>query len=123
MRMVGITTAVLVALALAGLLTLSACQRSLIYFPNRAQVAPTLAGVSVELIRTSDGETLVAWYHAPSRAGEPVLLFFDGNGGSPEQWNERWSAIAEHGAGFLAVYYRGYSGSTGHPTETGLRED
>jgi fermentation-respiration switch protein FrsA (DUF1100 family) len=52
-----------------------------------------------------------------------VFLFFDGNGGRPEGSESRWERIAEHGAGFLAVYYRGYSGSTGSPSEAGLRHD
>ncbi|MES1198875.1 MAG: alpha/beta hydrolase [Pseudomonadota bacterium] len=118
-RLVGLA----VAFALiAGLVTLSACQRSLIYHPSTAIVAPDLDGVSVERVATSDGETLVAWYAAPSQGG-PMFLFFDGNGGRPQIWDGRWRRIREGGAGFLAVYYRGYSGSTGHPTEAGLHED
>ena len=73
-------------------------------------------------IRTEDGETLVAWWHAPS-AGQPVLLFFDGNGGRPHLWEGRWQRIIDHGTGFLAVYYRGYAGSTGSPSEAGLIND
>ena len=38
-------------------------------------------------------------------------------------WEARWRAIVEHDAGFLAVYYRGYSGSTGSPSEAGLIND
>lgn len=96
--------------------------RSVIYHPSSAVVAPTMEGVTAERIRTEDGETLIAWWRPP-QAGEPVFLYFDGNGGAPEMWGARWRAIAEHGAGFLAVYYRGYSGSTGTPTEQGLRRD
>jgi uncharacterized protein len=95
---------------------------SVTYHPSRAVVAPTLPGVSAERITTEDGETLVAWWLAP-REGQPVFLFFDGNGGRPEISEGRWRRIAEHGAGFLAVYYRGYSGSTGSPSEEGLRRD
>jgi pimeloyl-ACP methyl ester carboxylesterase len=96
--------------------------RSLIYHPSHAVVAPTVRGVAAERIRTEDGETLVAWWRPPQQ-GQPVFLFFDGNGGRPEIQDGRWRRIAEHGAGFLAVYYRGYSGSTGSPTEAGLRRD
>jgi hypothetical protein len=96
--------------------------RSVIYHPSAAVVPPTVGGVSAERIRTEDGETLVAWWRPPQR-GQPVFLYFDGNGGVPEMWDDRWRRIAEHGAGFLAVYYRGYSGSTGTPTEQGLRLD
>lgn len=96
--------------------------RSILYQPSSAVVAPTMAGVSAERITTEDGETLVAWFRAP-QPGQPVFLFFDGNGGRPEIQDGRWERMAAHGAGFLAVYYRGYSGSTGSPSEQGLRLD
>jgi len=96
--------------------------RSILYQPSRDIVAPTLQGVSAERIEAGDGEILVAWY-APAQPGQPIFLYFDGNGGAPEMWDERWRAIQEHGAGFLAVYYRGYSGSTGSPSEAGLITD
>ncbi|MES1156723.1 MAG: alpha/beta hydrolase [Alphaproteobacteria bacterium] len=105
-----------------GAFALSACQTSLIYHPHSEIVQPDIAGVSVEHIRTSDGQTLVAWYAAPPHGG-PIFLYFDGNGGAPEMWDARWRAMIGGGAGFLAVYYRGYSGSTGHPSEAGLHED
>jgi fermentation-respiration switch protein FrsA (DUF1100 family) len=73
-------------------------------------------------VPTEDGEQLVAWYRAP-QAGQPIFLFFDGNGGRPQIWEGRWRRISESGAGFLAVYYRGYSGSTGRPSEHGLHLD
>lgn len=114
---VGVVVAVAAALAAAYF-----NQRIFIYKPHAEVVQPDVAGVSVEHIRTSDGETLVAWTH-PAPKGAPMFLFFDGNGGAPEQWDERWHAIIGGGAGFLAVYYRGYSGSTGHPTEEGLNRD
>jgi uncharacterized protein len=95
---------------------------SILYQPSHVIVAPTLPGISAERITTSDGETLVAWYARP-QPGQPIFLYFDGNGGAPELWGERWRAITEYGAGFLAVYYRGYSGSTGAPSEAGLIND
>ena len=113
-------------LVVAGAVALSACQTALIYHPHSAVVQPDIAGVSVEHIRTTDGQTLVAWYAPPPQSGSmrgPIFLYFDGNGGAPEMWDARWRAMMQGGAGFLAVYYRGYSGSTGHPSETGLHED
>ena len=111
-----------------GVLYASACAgfsvfgRNMLYHPSTAVIAPDLAGVSAVRLRTKDGETLVAWW-APPQKGAPVFLFFDGNGGRPEIADSRWRRITENGAGFLAVYYRGYSGSTGQPTEIGLHED
>jgi fermentation-respiration switch protein FrsA (DUF1100 family) len=116
--------AALSAIALAGLtlVSLAGCQSSLLYFPRTTVVAPQMAGVEALRIDTEDGERLVAWYLPPPDGG-PIFLFFDGNGGRPEAWERRWTRIAEGGAGFLAVYYRGYSGSTGQPSEAGLHRD
>lgn len=120
------TIGIVAALLLGALLALYAAGhfygRSVLYHPSRAVVAPSMNGVSAERIRTDDGETLVAWWLAPQQS-QPVFLFFDGNGGRPEIQDGRWRRMAECGAGFLAVYYRGYSGSTGSPTEHGLRRD
>jgi len=112
----------LVALYTLGFAGVAVFQRQLLYHPHKDIVAPTLPGVERIEIKTPDGETLTAWWRAPQPHGI-VFLFFDGNGGAPELWNARWREIAQANAGFLAVYYRGYSGSTGHPTERGLITD
>jgi fermentation-respiration switch protein FrsA (DUF1100 family) len=99
-------------------------QRQMMYHPDPALVAPNVTGLPVQEVRltTADGEHLVAWY-LPPLAGKPVILYFDGNGGVLSRQTDRWRAIAHAGVGFLAVGYRGYSGSSGHPTEDGLHED
>lgn len=99
-------------------------QRRFLYQPDpRPQVidpdGPPIQRVN---LKTSDGETLVAWYLPPVE-GQPVFLFFPGNalGLSVYEWRYRlWS---ERGAGFLAIGYRGFSGSTGKPSEAGLAID
>jgi len=113
-----------VALGVGGAIVLA--QRSFIYFPSKREAAVNYPGVTAEHIRTADGETLVAWWLPPPTTNGvrgPIFLYFDGNAGRPEGWDARWQLIQEGGAGFLAVYYRGYSGSTGKPTEAGLYED
>lgn len=74
------------------------------------------------VIPTPDGERLAGWYLAP-REGQPVFLFLHGKGGGLERKKWRWKRIAEHGAGVLAISYRGYPGSTGMPSERGLMVD
>lgn len=74
-------------------------------------------------ITTADGETIAGWYVAPTKPGQPVFLFLHGKGGSLERKTWRWKRIAEKGAGVLAISYRGYPGSTGTPSEGGLRLD
>lgn len=120
-RLTPLLLALLVLIA-APVLALASCQRALIYYPHAEEVAPDMEGVEAVRIETEDGERLVAWYRAPED-GEPIFLFFDGNGGRPHIWSGRWRRIGDMGAGFLAVYYRGYSGSTGRPSERGLHLD
>lgn len=74
-------------------------------------------------LETTDGETLAAWYLAPSKPTAPVVLFFHGNGGGLEHKVARWADIAARGWGLLALSYRGYPGSTGTPSEDGLAID
>jgi len=99
-----------------------AMQDDILYHPSTTVVAPSLPGVTSERIKTDDGQTLVSWY-SPAAAGCPTILFFDGNGGNPQMQGGRWSRIQAHGLGFLGLYYRGYSGSTGHPSEKGFHHD
>lgn len=76
-------------------------------------------GITDERIKTSDGETLQAWY-APAHPGRPTILFLHGNAGTliEEKW--RFLRLHNEGVGFLALSYRGYGLSTGSPTEEGL---
>jgi uncharacterized protein len=55
--------------------------------------------------------------------GRPVFLYFHGNGGSLRWRDERFRAVIADGSGLVALSYRGYGGSSGRPTETGLVED
>jgi fermentation-respiration switch protein FrsA (DUF1100 family) len=118
-----------VSLALVGaylLVVVAACaaQRSLLYFPDPRALSPDPAGPPIQVVRlrTTDGQTLVAWYLPPAQ-GKPVILHFGGNGDSLAGQSERWREIGDEGVGFFAPAYRGYSGSTGHPTEAGLHRD
>ena len=73
-------------------------------------------------IATADGERIVAWWKPPE-PGRATLLYFHGNGGSLLNRRDRARLLTADGRGLLLVSYRGYSGSTGSPTEEGLRED
>jgi fermentation-respiration switch protein FrsA (DUF1100 family) len=100
-------------------------QRSMMYFPDTTRRAPTSVGLlratEVELT-TSDGERLTAW-HAPPAEGQPVVMYFQGNGGGLDLRAGRFGKLLATGAGLLALNYRGYGGSTGKPTEHGLLRD
>ena len=116
--------AVVLLIYLAVIAGFTVFQRQMMYHPEPALVVPNVPGLPIQDIRltTADGEHLVAWYLPPA-PGKPVILYFDGNGGVLSGQTDRWRAIAKAGVGFLAVGYRGYSGSSGHPTEAGLHED
>ena len=100
-------------------------QRRLQYFPDRRLTDLAQTGISggEELrLTTTDGETLVAWYFPP-KDGRPLILYFHGNGGALVDRVPRFRLFTARGYGVLAVSYRGYGGSTGWPTETGLTQD
>lgn len=73
-------------------------------------------------LTTADGERLAAWY-APPQPKKPVFLFFHGKGGGLARKKWRWQRIRKAGAGIFTFSYRGYPGSSGTPTETGLNRD
>jgi uncharacterized protein len=94
-------------------------QRSFIYFPDPLRTSPAAAGlpyVAEVGIATPDGERLVAWY-GKARPGQPTILYFHGNGGSLALRAETMRKYLEHGRGMLMMAYRGYSGSSGSPSE------
>ena len=106
-------------------LALYVFQRRFLYFPDPAHYTPLqagLAGVEEIGLAAPDGEKLVAWYK-PTPAPSPVLLYFHGNGGGLYLRRDRIEALVGAGFGVLMLGYRGYSGSTGLPTEKALVAD
>ena len=94
-------------------------QRRFIYFPDPTRTTPGAAGlpnVVERIIATPDGERLVAWY-GKAAPGQPTLLYFHGNGGALEVRAERIRKYLDRGRGMFMMSYRGYSGSTGSPSE------
>ncbi len=99
-------------------------QRQMLYHPDPRPLAPDPAGPPLQVVRlaTADRQRLVAWY-APPSLGRSTLLYFGGNGDSLAGDQDRLRQIAAEGVGVLDVAYRGYSGSSGAPTEAGLHLD
>jgi uncharacterized protein len=101
-------------------------QRSLQYFPERVRVAPAAAGLphaEEVMLETADRERVIAWHVPPHASDRPVVLYFHGNGASLRWRTDRFRELIADGSGLLALSYRGYGGSTGSPTETGLMHD
>ncbi len=100
-------------------------QSELLFRPNPEVASPAslgLEGVEERPIPTADGETLRAFWMAP-RPGQPVFLFFSGQGASLKAQAKRFRRLAPEGVGLLAVALRGFSGSTGTPSEAGAARD
>jgi hypothetical protein len=111
----------LVLAAVYGLVAIAAfvAQRKLMYFPDPTRVAPSsfaLAGVEERVLAAPDGAKLVAW-HCRAAPGRPTLLYFHGNAGNLASRSERVRKYTARGIGLFMLSYRGYSGSTGHPSE------
>jgi pimeloyl-ACP methyl ester carboxylesterase len=109
-----LVTAVIVYLGLCALLFLA--QRSYIYFPPRASDRP---GVEV-LWLASQGQRLKTWVVA--RPGSRALVYFGGNAEDVAGNIGPFSAAFPDRSLYL-VNYRGYGGSSGRPSETGLKAD
>jgi uncharacterized protein len=100
-------------------------QRSLLYFPRSTHYSPAEAGLPEAeevVLATADGECVIAW-HVPPRPGQPVVIYFHGNGEVVATQVARHRELIAGGVGLVALSYRGYMGSTGRPTEEGLLRD
>ncbi len=116
---------------MAGLAYAGACgylfvvQRDKLYMAPHADIRPNVSevpGIRDIRLKTPDGETLQAWYLPPAH-GRPLYLFFGGQGRRLDQQSHRYLEMHKRGDGFLALAYRGFSASTGTPTEDGLFMD
>jgi uncharacterized protein len=123
MMLNGLIVAVVVYSGFVALLYMA--QRSLQYFPERGRTAPWTIGLTEAeevVLDTADGERVIVW-HVPPHDDHPVFLYFHGNAGSLRWRVERFGALTADGDGLVALSYRGYGGSSGRPTETGLIAD
>jgi hypothetical protein len=106
---------------------LYAAQRQLVFPANTTRVDLIAAGLPETreiMLRTGDGVDLIAWTAAP-KPGEPVVLYFHGNGGNLNSRGRvgRVRLLIEAGFGVVMVSWRGYGGSGGSASEDGLHLD
>ncbi len=117
-----VTFGLLYAVALSGVY---AIQRDMQYFPTHRDPAPETLGleeIERTALPTADGETLVLWF-APPQGDRPVILFLHGNAGEIADRADRLTFYQARGYGVAFLSWRGYGGSTGTPSETGLLLD
>jgi fermentation-respiration switch protein FrsA (DUF1100 family) len=117
--------AALVGYAAIVLLTYVA-QRTMMYpSPDAARIAPERVGFPQAqeiVLERPDGARVIFW-HVPPRDGKKVALFFHGNGEVLAWRVPRFRELTADGTGLVALSFRGYGGSTGHPSETALIAD
>jgi len=95
------------------------------YWPDQALITPQaagLTGVSVRRLATPDGESLVVW-RATAQPGQPTILYFHGNGDPLASRARRFANFQAAGYGVHMHAYRGFSGSTGEPSEAAIIAD
>jgi uncharacterized protein len=115
-----------VAIYLAICAYMYAIQRSMLFIPDISDVSGDvgrLAGAEAVTLTSTDGERLNAWWKAPRSERDPVYLYLHGNGANLSRRTGRFQSMTNDGAGLLAISWRGYGGSTGSPSEAGLRLD
>ena len=118
---------IIVAVGYAGgVVAMFFLQRSVLFpIPSAERIAPSAAGfreVEEHVLTTADGEKIVVW-HVPAKPGHPVILYFHGNGDYLAGFFPRFRDFIADGIGIVAPAYRGYSGSSGKPSEQGLLQD
>ncbi len=94
-------------------------QRKLLYLPSGGEVTPASVGLTdLEALRLTapDGASNVMWAGA-AKPSQPTILYFHGNGGGLQNRHRHFRMLRAEGWGLFAMSYRGYSGSTGYPTE------
>lgn len=100
-------------------------QRKYLFYTSSIHIAPQsldLQNVSEMQLATPDGERLVAWYAAPA-SGKPTLFYLHGNAGALVHRANRLRLYRQQGYGVFMLAYRGFSGSTGQPTEANIVAD
>jgi uncharacterized protein len=117
--------AILVVGYLAGVTLLYLKQRDFLYLPPQTvRTSPAAVRFPAEEVSldTSDGERVIAW-HLPAQPGKFAVIYFHGNGDVLALRVPRLREVFADGTGLVALSFRGYGGSTGHPTEQGLLAD
>ena len=116
MRWIGAALAVIAVLYGGTCALMFLEQRALIYHPTEARDLPQAQRIDLK----ANGETLRIW--ARPFGGPKALIYFGGNAEDVAKNFDPFAAAMPDRAIYL-VNYRGYGGSTGSPSESGLFAD
>jgi uncharacterized protein len=118
MRQTAMTVISIAVLMYAGFCAfMYASQRNAIYYPTPEVRVPEVADMRLD----SDGETLKIWRLA-NADGSSAIIYFGGNAEDVSGNIPQFRSIFPRHDIYL-VNYRGYGGSTGSPSESGLYKD
>ncbi len=99
----------------------------LTFFPDRTSAIPEkdIPSYTIEhWIETSDGETIQSFLFLHDKNKKrPLIIYFHGNAGNLYHRFDSAIRLFEMGQDVLLVSYRGYSRSTGKPSEKGIYVD
>ena len=111
--LISIFTMLFIAYVLIGIL-LYIKQRDFLYFPTEV-----IKTNHLQKIFSINGEKIHSTIINPKK--QHAIIYFGGNAGTVDYNVEQFSKLKEHTS--YLVKYRGYSGSSGEPTEEGLYAD
>jgi len=100
-------------------------QRKLLYYPNfNSDIKGDGLSHSFENIniKTKDNINLKGWFHLKDLK-KKTILFFHGNAGTLDNRIYKLNFLGNLDVNFLIIAWRGYSGSSGKPSEFGLYQD
>ena len=100
-------------------------QRKLLYYPNfNSHIRGDGLSHSFENIniKTKDNINLKGWFHLKDPK-KKTILFFHGNAGTLDNRIYKLNFLGNLDVNFLIIAWRGYSGSSGKPSEFGLYQD
>ena len=99
-------------------------QRNLLYHPSvnnylKDDVAREPAQIKKVKIKTSDNIDLLGWFYNRDLEKFKTILFLHGNAGSLENRTYKLNHLKNLNVNFLIIAWRGFSGNTGKPNESG----
>ncbi len=100
-------------------------QRKLLYHPNFSNHVTgdgLIHSIEKINIKTEDNIDLKGWFHLKDLK-KKTILFFHGNAGTLDNRIYKLNFLGNLDINFLIIAWRGYSGSSGKPTESGLYQD
>ena len=100
-------------------------QRKLLYYPNfnsHIKGDGLIHNFENINIKTKDNINLKGWFHLKDPK-KKTILFFHGNAGTLDNRIYKLNFLGNLDVNFLIIAWRGYSGSTGKPSEFGLYQD